>query len=44
MPFVVTVQGLDELQVDATGGVMYERDSIELDLFEDLGIILPGLV
>ena len=34
------VQGLDELLVDTTGGVMDERDSLELELLASLGIIM----
>ena len=33
-------QALDELFVDTTGGVMYERVPIELELLEDLGLMM----
>ena len=35
---VVVFQGLDELLVDTTGGVMDERVALELEFLEELGI------
>ena len=37
---VGVAQGLDELLVDTTGGVMDAGVSLDLELLEDLGIIM----
>ena len=37
------VQGLDELLVGTTGGVMDEKVPLELELLKDLGIIMNDL-